>query len=321
MKIALTGSIAYDYLMSFPGQFKEHILKEKLESISLSFLVNKMVKRRGGVGPNIGYTMALLGGDPVLMSTVGQDFEEFRSWLEDKGVDTRGVKVIPDEFTASFFATTDQNNSQISSFYPGAMSHAAEVTLNSWVGDPLDLVVISPTDPEAMNSYVVEAAELKIPYVYDPSQQIVRLSGAELQRGVEGAYALFVNDYEFCLIEKHTGLSISEMRDLVEILVITKGEQGSIVYSQGQEYEIPAVPPEHVIDPTGVGDAYRGGFLTGLSYDLDLKLCGEMGSLAAAYCLETDGPQSHSYTAQQYVLRFRKHFDDQEKLDILIVNR
>lgn len=318
MKIALTGSIAYDYLMSFPGHFAEHILMDKLESISLSFLVDKMVKRRGGIGPNIGYTMALLGGDPVLMSTVGQDFEEFRSWLEEKGVDTSGVRVIPDEFTASFFATTDQDNCQISSFYPGAMSHAAEVTLSSWSGEPLDLVVISPTDPDAMNSYVIEAGKLKIPYVYDPSQQIVRLSGDELRRGVDGAYALFVNEYEFYLIEKHTGLSIDEIKDLVEILVITKGEQGSVIYSKDQEYEIPAVTPEKIIDPTGVGDAFRGGFLIGLSFDLDLKLCGEMGSLAAAYCLETDGPQSHSYTPELYILRFRENFDDQSKLDILI---
>ena len=320
MKIALTGSIAYDYLMSFPGQFKDHILEEKLESISLSFLVDKMIRRRGGIGPNIGYTMALLGGDPVLMSTVGQDFEDFQIWLEDKGVDTSGVKVIPEEFTASFFATTDQNNSQISSFYPGAMSHAAEVTLSSWEGDPLDLVVVSPTDPEAMNSYVIEAGQLKIPSVYDPSQQIVRLSGDDLKRGVEGAYALFVNDYEFCLIEKHTGLSIDEIKDLVEILVITKGEHGSVIYSKDVEYVVPAAPPARIIDPTGVGDAYRGGFLTGLSFDLNLKLCGEMGSLAAAYCLETDGPQSHSYTPEEYINRFREIYDDKGQLDILIIN-
>jgi adenosine kinase len=317
MKIVLTGSIAYDYLMSFPGHFKDHFLEDKLDSISLSFLVDKMVKRRGGIGPNIGYTMALLGGDPVLMSTVGQDFEDYRKWLEDKGVDTRGIKVIPDDFTASFFATTDRDNSQISSFYPGAMSHAAEVSLTSWDGEPIDLVVISPTDPEAMNMYIDETEQLGIPYIYDPSQQTVRLTGAELRRGVEGAYALIVNDYEFCLIEKHAELTLDEIKDQVEILIITKGEEGSLVISKDQEYQIPVVPPERIVDPTGVGDAFRGGFLTGLSFDLDLKLCGEMGSLAAAYCLETDGPQSHSYTASEYIQRFRKHFDDQGKLDII----
>jgi adenosine kinase len=317
MKIALTGSIAYDYLMSFPGHFQEHLLADKLESISLSFLVDKMVKRRGGIGPNIGYTLALLGGDPVLFSTVGQDFDEYRAWLEEKGVDTRGVQVIEDDFTASFFATTDRDNCQIASFYPGAMSHAAQVKLSDWDDDPLDLVVISPTDPVAMNLYIDEAAELGIPYLYDPSQQTVRLSGEELRKGVEGAYSLFVNYYEFCLIEKHTGLSLADMQDRVEILVITKGEEGSLIYSNGEEIEVPVVPPQTIIDPTGVGDAFRGGFLTGISYQLGLELCGQIGALAACYCLETDGPQSHSYTPQEFVERFRQHFDDQGKLDIL----
>ncbi len=318
MKIALTGSIAYDYLMSFPGHFQEHILADKLQSISLSFLVDRMVKRRGGIGPNIGYTMALLGGDPVLFSTVGQDFEEYRVWLERVGVDTRGVQVIEDEFTASFFATTDRDNCQIASFYPGAMSYAAQVKLADWEGDPLDMVVISPTDPTAMNDYILEADRLNLPYIYDPSQQTVRLSGDELRKGVEGAYALFVNYYEFCLIEKHTGLSLDDILDRVEILVITKGDEGSLIYSNGEEIEVPVVPPDTIIDPTGVGDAFRGGFLTGISYKLDLELCGQIGALAASYCLETDGPQSHSYTPVEFITRFRQHFDDQGKLDILL---
>ena len=157
-----------------------------------------------------------------------------------------------------------------------------------------------------------------MPYLYDPSQQTVRLTGEELRRGVEGAYALFVNEYEFCLIEKHAELSIDEINKLVEILVITKGDQGSIIFSEGQEIEIPVIPPVEIIDPTGVGDAFRGGFLTGMSFKLDLKLCGEMGALAASYCLETDGPQSHRYTPEEFVARFRQHFDDQGKLDVLL---
>lgn len=318
MRIALTGSIAYDYLMTFPGRFQDHFIADKLEHISLSFLVDKMTKRRGGIGPNIGYTMALLGGNPILFSTVGQDFEEYRSWLEGEGVDTSGIKTIPDDFTASFFATTDDDNCQISSFYPGAMSYAAEVKLTDWTGDPLDLVVVSPTDPVAMNQYVEEAQSLKIPYLYDPSQQTVRLSGEELRQGVEGAYALFVNEYEFCLIEKHTGMTIDEIKENLELLVITKGDQGSIVITKNSEIEIPVVPPKEILDPTGIGDAFRGGFLTGYSYRLDLKLCGEMGALAAAYCLEADGPQSQHFTRNEFIQRFRKHFDDQGKLDILL---
>lgn len=317
MRVALTGSIAYDYLMSFPGHFQEHILPDKLKSISLSFLVDRMVKRRGGIGPNIGYTMALLGGSPILFSTVGQDFGEYRDWLEKHGVDTSGIQVIADDFTASFFATTDQDNCQIASFYPGAMSHAAQVKLTAWQGEPLDLIVISPTDPAAMNLYIEEAGELGIPYLYDPSQQTVRLSGEDLRRGVSGAYALFVNEYEFCLIEKHTGLSIEEIKQLVEILVVTLGDKGSLIYAGGEEITIPAVPPQNILDPTGVGDAYRGGFLTGLSFGLGLELCGQMGALAASYCLETDGPQSHHYTPAQFVARFREYFDDRGELNIL----
>ncbi len=234
------------------------------------------------------------------------------------GVDTRGVQVIEDEFTASFFATTDRDNCQIASFYPGAMSFASRVKLADWEGEPLDLVVISPTDPTAMNEYIQEANRLNLPYVYDPSQQTVRLSGDELREGVEGAYALFVNYYEFCLIEKHTGLSLADIQDLVEILVITKGEDGSLIYSEGEEFEVPIVPPDTILDPTGVGDAYRGGFLTGLSYKLDLELCGQIGAQAACYCLETDGPQSHSYSPGEFVMRFRQHFDDQGKLEFLL---
>lgn len=321
MKIGLTGSIAFDYLMTFPGHFGDHFLADKLESISLSFLVDKMIKRRGGIGPNIGYTMAMLGGSPILFGTVGQDFGEYRSFLEQTGVDTSAVKVIEDDFTASFFATTDYDNCQIASFYPGAMSHAGEVKLSSWRGDPLEMVVISPTDPEAMIQYVEEAQSLNLPYLYDPSQQTVRLTGEELRQGVEGAYALFVNEYEFSLIEKHTGMTLDEIKDCLEILVITKGESGSTVITKKEELDIPAVPPEEILDPTGIGDAYRGGFLTGYSFQLDLKLCAEMGALAAAYCLEVDGPQSHHFTPETFIKRFREHFDDQGILDILLEER
>ena len=316
MKLTLAGSIAYDYLMTFPGYFKDHILPDKLESISLSFLVDGMVKRRGGVAPNIAYTLALLGEHPMVMGSVGEDFSDYRAWLVEQGVDVSGIRVIPGEFTASFFANTDRSNAQIASFYPGAMSFDVQLSLADLTDTP-DLVVIAPTDPTAMISYVEEAQALEIPYLYDPSQQIVRLDGEDIRRGVEGALALCVNDYEFSLVQKSTGMSPLEIRRCVRFLIVTRGEEGATIYVDDEEYHIPVVPPRKVVDPTGVGDAFRGGFLSGYSHGLGWELCGQMGALAATYCLETDGPQSHHYTKEEYITRFREHFDDDGRLGIL----
>ncbi len=316
MNIVLTGSVAYDYLMTFPGRFRDHILPDRLDSLSLSFLVTSLVRRRGGVAPNIGYTLALLGERPRLMATVGEDFEEYRAFLERVGVDTSLVKVIPGESTASFFANTDETNAQIASFYPGAMAHAATLSLHDLDERP-DLVVISPNDPEAMNRHVEECRALGIRYLYDPSQQIVRLSGDDLRRGVESAWALFVNEYEMGLIEKKTGLSQAEITNQVPLTVVTRGERGASVYTDGRETHVPVVPPERIVDPTGVGDAFRGGFLAGHARGWDWELCGQMGALAATYCLEHDGPQSHHYTRAEFVARFRRHFDDRGLLNAL----
>ena len=210
MDILLTGSVAYDYLMTFPGHFHEQILPERLASISLSFLVESMSKQRGGIAPNIAYSMALLGEKPRVMATVGEDFSDYRNWLESKGVDTSLMKVIPGEFTASFFATTDRISAQIASFYPGAMGYSATQSIKELEAKP-DLVIVSPSAPDAMMKFPAECRELGIPYLYDPSQQVLRLEGNELARDMEGAQFLFCNDYEFGLISKKTGWSLDQI--------------------------------------------------------------------------------------------------------------
>ena len=315
MNIVLTGSVAYDYLMTFPGYFRDHLLPDKLASISLSFLVDSLTRRRGGIAPNIAYTLALLGGRPRVMATVGEDFDEYRQWLEGYGVDTSAMKVVPGVFTASFFANTDRANAQIASFYPGAMAHAAELSFHTLPAPRPDLAVISPNDPAAMEQYIGECQELGIPYLYDPSQQLVRMQGPELKHGIEGAFALFVNDYESGLVEKMTGLTVADIRQHVRVLVITRGELGSTIYADGQEIHVPIVPADIIIDPTGVGDAYRGGFLAGFSRGWDWQTCGQMGALAATYCLEQSGTQSHCFTPEEFIARYRRHFDDHGLLD------
>ena len=318
MNIILTGSVAYDYLMTFPGYFRDHILPDKLDSISLSFLVTSLDRQRGGVAPNIAYTLALLGQKPHIMATVGEDFQEYRAWLESKGIHTGGMKVVPGVFTASFFCNTDQSNAQIASFYPGAMGYASQLSFRQWDGEKPDLAVISPNDPQAMVQYVDECRELGIPYLYDPSQQIVRMTGEQLRVGIEGATALFVNDYEFGLVQKMTGMSAADILSHVRFMVVTQGERGSTIYAGQEAYHIPVVPPERVADPTGVGDAFRGGFLTGFAHGWNWVTCGRTGALAATYCLEQHGTQSHAYTREEFITRYEKHFGAAEKLKDLL---
>ena len=306
MRLIVTGSIAFDYLMSFPGKFTEHFLPEHFSRVSLSFLVDTMDKRRGGCAPNIAYTLALLGERPVLMATAGQDFREYRHWLEAAGVDTSMVKEVPDKFTASFFCSTDQANNQIASFYTGAMAHAAELSFRT-VGDA-GLVIISPNDPAAMMQYAAECRTLGIPYIFDPGQQCARMSGDELSEGLIGAYLVICNDYEMELIREKTGMSEADILKAARILVITRGEHGSSVFEGENRADVPAMPPHRIADPTGVGDAYRGGFMKGLAHRAELATCARLGSVAATYALEHLGGQSHAYSWQEFKHRYETQF-------------
>ena len=317
MSIVIAGSVAFDYLMTFPGYFRENILPEKLDKISLSFLVDNLTRQRGGCAPNIAYSMALLGERPLVLATAGEDFSDYREWMESCGIDTRFLHSIAGKNTASFFVNTDLENNQIASFYTGAMADASRFTLTGILREEVDYVVISPNDPLAMRKLSDECVQLGIPYLFDPSQQIARNPSEDLKSGVENAHALFCNEYEFNLLEKHTGLSPEQIEKHVDLLVVTKGINGALVRSDGREYHIPVAPVAQIADPTGVGDAFRGGFLRGYRLGLDLQTCGQMGSLSAAYCLEQNGPSNHKYTIDEYIRRYRESFDDDGALDIL----
>jgi adenosine kinase len=306
MRAVVTGSIAYDYLMSFPGKFTEQLVEGHLQRVSLSFLVDTMDKRRGGCAPNIAYTLALLGEKPMLMGTAGQDFEEYRRWLEAASIDTSLVEIVPNKFTASFFCSTDEDNNQIASFYTGAMAHAAELSFRS--AGKVDLAIISPNDPTAMVQYAEECRTLGIKFIFDPGQQCARMSGEELAAGLTGAFMVVCNDYEFELIRQKTGKSEDDILAGCEILVITRGEKGCTILRKGGSVHVPAVPPHHIADPTGVGDAFRGGFMKGLAAGASDAVCGLLGSLAATYALENLGGTSHNYTWKDFVKRYEMHF-------------
>lgn len=306
MNIIVTGSIAFDYLMSFPGKFTEHLLPEHFSRVSLSFLVDSMDKRRGGCAPNIAYTLALLGEKPMLMGTAGQDFNDYRRWLDAAGIDTTLVKEIDGKFTASFFCNTDEVNNQIASFYTGAMAHAAELSFRT-VTRP-DLVIISPNDPAAMVQYADECRTLGIKYMFDPGQQCARMSGDEIREGIVGAALVICNDYEFELIRQKTGLDENDVLALAGVLIVTKGENGSSVMQPGSQIDVPAVTPSRIADPTGVGDAYRGGFMKGLALGAGYDVCAQLGSVAATYALEHLGGSSHAYTRAEFKARYEEHF-------------
>ncbi len=306
MKLVVTGSIAFDYLMSFPGKFTEHFLPEHMHRVSLSFLVDSMDKRRGGCAPNIAYTLALLGERPLLMATAGEDFGDYREWLEAAGVDTSHVKQIQGKFTASFFCSTDQANNQIASFYTGAMADAGELSFRTL--HDCRLAIISPNDPGAMVQYAEECRALEIPFIFDPGQQCARMTGDELKDGLVGSTIVICNDYEFELLQQKTGLGEAEILAHTEALIVTRGEHGSTVITRHGRSDVPAVKPHREVDPTGVGDAFRGGLMKGIALGLPCDHAARIGSVAATYVLEHLGGQSHAYTWDEFQARYEEHF-------------
>ncbi|HZP43650.1 MAG TPA: carbohydrate kinase family protein [Candidatus Binatia bacterium] len=323
-RIVVTGSIAFDYLMTFPGRFLDVMVPDRLHRISVSFLVRDMRRVEGGCGANIAYGLALLGAEPMLMATAGPDASAYRSRLEAAGVDVTHVKLCEDVFTASFFANTDEDQNQICTFYGGAMSRAAELSFRSLDPAGIGLVVISPNDPVAMARYAAECRALGIPFLYDPSQQVSSLSGEEMLACLEGAAIFIGNEYELGIVEKKTGLGEAEILARVPVVIITRGAEGSTIALRGGTPEAPhgattiRVPAAAVrdvpLDPTGVGDAYRAGLLAARRVGLPWETAGKVGAVAAVYALETIGPQPAPYSLADFAARYAASFGPDDGL-------
>ncbi|NJN15287.1 MAG: carbohydrate kinase family protein [Oscillochloris sp.] len=309
MRIVVTGSLAYDYIMDFPGYFKDHMLMEKAHMLSVSFLVDSMRKMRGGVAGNIAYNLALLGERPLLLGTVGHDFSDYRNWLESQGVDTSAVQVIGHEFTSSCFINTDRANNQIVAFYAGAMGHDHTNTLLNRGLTGQDLVLVSPTSPEAIERFAIECQQLGVPYIFDPGKQTPRLEAEHIQLGLRGAKVLVGNDYEFGMMARKLEMSEEDLIARVPLTVITRGEQGSALYTDGRlAAEIPVAPVREVLDPTGAGDAYLAGLAFGIARDLPLDVTGRIAALTAAYAIEERGCQEHRFMSNEFASRYREAF-------------
>lgn len=311
MKIAVTGSVATDYLMSFPGKISDSIVVDSLEKISLSFLVQDLEVRRGGTGANISFGMGVLGGTPMLIGAVGEDFTDYNSWLTRHGVDTSEVFYSQTQLTARFTVTTDQAHNQIASFYPGAMSEARNIELGPIFErhNGFDLVLIAPDDPEAMLRHTDECRQHKIPFAADISQTLASLEGEAIRNLLVGAKYSFLNEYEMALAMKKTGWGIEDFLENVEICVTTLGSQGARIESASFPTITVGVAKEREkIDPTGIGDAFRAGFISALGWGMELHECAQVGSMVATYCLETQGGQEYRFTREQFLARFEESY-------------
>ena len=303
--IAVTGSIATDHLMRFPGRFSEQLLADHLQKVSLSFLVDDLVMHRGGVAGNMAFAIGVLGGDVALVGAAGTDFDDYRQWLTAHGVNCDHVLISESAYTARFVCTTDEAMAQIASFYPGAMSEARNIKLGDMVngsGAP-DLVIIGANDPEAMFLHTEECRKLGLAFAADPSQQLARLSKDEIRRLIDGATYLFTNDYEWDLLLQKSEWSEAEVMSQIEMRITTLGEKGVDIVGDGTFVHVDVVPETHKEDPTGIGDAFRAGFLTGRSAGLSLERSAQLASMVATLVLEAPGPQEWTWDSEAAVRR------------------
>lgn len=307
--VLVSASLAFDYVMTFPGSIKDHILPDKMHVLSVSFLFDSMKRQRGGVAGNIAYNLALLGEPAAVVGAGGSDFGSYRVAFDGLGIDTALVMDVPEELTGSAFMIADLDNNQIAGFYPGASIHSDAIGVAA-AAAAARVGVVSATTLEAMRRHAAEIAAAGCPLLYDPSQQVVSLPADDLVAGIDAAWGMAGSDYELAIVEQKTGLSLDAIAERVKLLVVTYGSEGSELRYGGETVSIPAVAPEPLAEPTGGGDAFRAGLLKGLLLGLELPVCGRMAAVAATYAIERRGSQEHAYAADAFVARFERSFPE-----------
>jgi len=309
MTILVCGSLAYDTIMVFPDQFKKHILPDKIHILNVAFMVPDLRREYGGTGGNIGYNLKLLGEDASIMATVGHDFGPYAQRLESLGLSAKHVRILDGQFTAQAFITTDIDDNQITAFHPGAMSDSHVNHISDAKG--VRLGIVSPAGRQGMVEHARDLAAARIPFVFDPGQGLPMFSGADLLEMVAGARALTVNDYEARVIEERTGKRVEEIAGMIGAVIVTLGAEGSRIYAEGRQIEVPAVKPEALVDPTGCGDAYRAGLLYGMARGWGWERCGRLASVMGSIKIARRGGQNHRPTKDEIAGRLREAFGDE----------
>jgi len=307
MDIYISGSLAYDRIMDFPGHFADHILPDKIHVLNVCFNINGLVEKFGGTAGNIAYTLGALGEKPYIVATAGEDFEHYETWLNENQLPTDWIKRIPGVFTAGAYITTDLDDNQITAFNPGAMAHEADLPLLDG-GEHNAVVLIAPGNKNDMAAFAERARRQRTPYIFDPGQSLNIWQGAELRDVVPGALCFISNDYELSLFLQMTGWSMATLYKNVQVVITTRGPEGSVLDIQGDKVLIPATPVKEVNDPTGAGDAYRAGLLKGWRMGMDWVTCCQMGSAASTYAVEHYGTQEHRVDWQSFCKRYQAQF-------------
>src|SRR5271165_2044336 len=303
----ICGSVAYDTILVFPDRFKDHILPDKIHMLNVAFLVPDMRREFGGCAANIAYSLHLLGDRALPMATAGHDFGPYRARLESLGVSVRHIRVVEEAFTAQAFITTDLDDNQITAFHPGAMQHA-HLNKVADAGSHVAVGIVAPDGRQAMIEHAAQFAAAKIPFIFDPGQGMPMFGDDDLRTFIGQARWVAVNDYEWGLLQQKTGLTVSDITAKVEALIVTRGAEGSVIYTAGRSLTVPCATPRAVVDPTGCGDAYRAGLIHGLLRGLDWETTGRVASLMGAIKIESRGPQNHRFTRPEFERRFRDNF-------------